>query len=70
MNAINAPTFGDNDAAKIGKIAPQVKWLMLSETQITDAALDNIVGCENLEKIRGTAFDSDLSNQTRHVSTN
>jgi uncharacterized membrane protein len=51
VNAINAPTFGDNDAAKIGKIAPQVKWLMLSETQITDAALDNIVGCENLEKI-------------------
>lgn len=51
VNAINMPTFGDNDAAKIGKIAPQIKWLVLSETQITDAALDNILGCENLEKI-------------------
>jgi uncharacterized membrane protein len=51
VNAINTPTFGDNDAAKIGKIAPQIKWLMLSETQITDAALDNMLGCENLEKM-------------------
>jgi hypothetical protein len=51
VNAINTPAFGDNDATKIGKIAPQIKWLMLSETQITDAALDNIVGCENLEKM-------------------
>ena len=51
VNAINTPTFGDNDAAKIGKIAPQIKWLMLSETQITDASLDFFSGCEHLEKI-------------------
>ena len=51
VNAINAPGFGDKDAAVIEKVAPQTKWLMLSETQITDAALDNIVGCENLEKM-------------------
>ena len=51
VNAINTPTFGDKDAAKIGKIAPQIKWLMLSETQITDASLDNFLGCENLEKM-------------------
>jgi hypothetical protein len=51
VNAINTPTFGDKDAAKIGKIAPQIRWLMLSETQITDASLDNFLGCENLEKM-------------------
>lgn len=51
VNAINTPTFGDNDAVKIGKIALQIKWLMLSETKMTDVALDNILGCENLEKM-------------------
>ena len=51
VNAINAPAFGDKDAAIIEKVAPQIKWLMLSETQITDASLGFFSSCENLEKL-------------------
>ena len=51
VNAINAPSFGDKDAPTVEKIAPQIRWLSFSETQITDASVDYLSRCENLEKL-------------------
>ena len=40
LNMVNAPSFGDKDAPLLQKISPQVMWLVLADTKITDAGLE------------------------------
>jgi len=51
LNMVNVPSFGDRDAPLLQKIAPQVMWLVLADTKITDAGLESLKSCSNTTKL-------------------
>lgn len=51
LNMVNAPSFGDKDASLLQKIAPQVMWLVLADTKITDAGLESLNSCSNITRL-------------------
>jgi hypothetical protein len=51
LNMVNAPSFGDKDAPLLQKISPQVMWLVLADTKITDAGLEALKSCANITKL-------------------
>jgi uncharacterized membrane protein/mono/diheme cytochrome c family protein len=51
VSAINAPAFSDKQVALLTTLAPQLVWLKLSDTQITDAALSEVAKLKNLNKL-------------------
>jgi mono/diheme cytochrome c family protein len=51
LNMVNVPSFGDKDAPLLQKIAPQVMWLVLADTKITDAGLEPMKSCSNTTRL-------------------
>ncbi len=51
LNMVNTPSFGDKDAPLLQKIAPQVMWLVLADTKITDAGLEALKSCTNITRL-------------------
>lgn len=51
LNMVNAPSFGDKDALLLQKISPQVMWLVLADTKITDAGLEFLKSCSNITRL-------------------
>jgi uncharacterized membrane protein/mono/diheme cytochrome c family protein len=51
LNMVNAPSFGDKEAPLLQKIAPQVMWLVLADTKITDAGLTPLESCSNTTRL-------------------
>ncbi|MEZ0543060.1 c-type cytochrome domain-containing protein [Fibrella arboris] len=51
VSAVNVRTFSDAQAALLGKLADQIVWLKLGDTQITDAAIVSIARLKNLQKL-------------------
>ena len=51
VSAVNARSFSDAQAPLLTKLAPQIVWLKLSDTQITDAALVQVAQLKNLQKL-------------------
>ncbi|MFN5020446.1 MAG: c-type cytochrome domain-containing protein [bacterium] len=51
LNMVNAPSFQDKDAPLLQKISPQVMWLVLADTKITDAGLEALKSCANITKL-------------------
>ena len=51
LNMVNIPSFGDKDAPLLQKIAPQVMWLVLADTKITDAGLEPLKSCSNITRL-------------------
>jgi len=51
LNMVNAPSFGDKEAPLLQKIAPQVMWLVLADTKITDAGLAPLESCANTTRL-------------------
>ncbi len=43
VSAVNAPSFSDAQVSLLTPLAPQIVWLKLGETKITDAALTELV---------------------------
>jgi hypothetical protein len=48
---VNAPSFGDMDAPLLQQIAPQVMWLVLADTKITDTGLESLKSCSSITKL-------------------
>jgi Leucine-rich repeat (LRR) protein len=51
VSAVNLRTFSDGQAATLARLADQIVWLKLGDTQITDAALVSIAKLKNLQKL-------------------
>lgn len=51
LNMVNTPSFGDKDAPLLQKISPQVMWLVLADTKITDAGLEQLKSCTNITRL-------------------
>ena len=51
LNMVNAASFGDKDAPLLQKIAPQVMWLVMADTKITDAGLEPLKSCTNITRM-------------------
>jgi mono/diheme cytochrome c family protein/uncharacterized membrane protein len=51
ISAVNARLFNDAQAALLPKLADQVVWLKLGDTQITDATMAQIGKLKNLQKL-------------------
>lgn len=51
LNMVNAPSFGDKDAPLLQKISPQLMWLVLADTKITDAGLESLNSCANITRM-------------------
>jgi len=51
LNMVNAPSFGDKDVPLLQQIAPQVMWLVLADTKITDAGLEPLKSCSNTTRL-------------------
>ena len=51
VSAVNAHTFSDAPAALLPKLANQIVWLKLSDTQISDATLTQVAKLKNLQKL-------------------
>jgi Leucine-rich repeat (LRR) protein len=58
LNMVNVPSFGDKDAPLLQKIAPQVMWLVLADTKITDAGMEPLKSCSSITRlnIKNTAI--------------
>jgi mono/diheme cytochrome c family protein len=51
LNMVNVPSFGDKEAPLLQKLAPQVMWLVLADTKITDAGLQPLKSCANITRL-------------------
>jgi hypothetical protein len=51
LNMVNVPSFGDKEAPLLQQIAPQVMWLVLADTKITDAGLEPLKSCANITRL-------------------
>lgn len=51
VSAVNARSFSDAQAALLPKLANQLVWLKLGDTQVSDAALVHITKLKNLQKL-------------------
>ena len=51
VSAVNARTFSDAQAVVLPKLANQIVWLKLSNTQISDATLAQVAKLKNLQKL-------------------
>lgn len=51
VSAVNAPDFSDAKATALIPLAPQIVWLKLGGTQVTDAALTELSKLKNLNKL-------------------
>ena len=51
LNMVNVPSFGDKDAPLLQKISPQVMWLILADTKITDAGFEALKSCTNTTRL-------------------
>ncbi|RDC62938.1 c-type cytochrome domain-containing protein [Adhaeribacter pallidiroseus] len=51
LNMVNAPAFADADMALLTQISDNVIWLDMSETAITDKALENLKKFKNLTRL-------------------
>lgn len=51
VSAVNVRTFGDAQAAALPKLANQIVWLKLSDTDISDATLNQVAKLKNLQKL-------------------
>ncbi|WP_420149893.1 c-type cytochrome domain-containing protein [Spirosoma sp.] len=51
VSAVNARTFSDAQAATLPKLANQVVWLRLGDTEISDATLAQVAKLKNLQKL-------------------
>ncbi len=62
LNMVNVPSFGDKDVPLLQKIAPQVMWLVLADTKITDAGLEPLKSCSNITRLnlKNTAITNAL----------
>jgi hypothetical protein len=51
VSAVNNRAFNDQQAGTLPKLADQIVWLKLGDTEITDAALAQIAKLKNLQKL-------------------
>lgn len=51
VSAVNAHTFSDAQAMALPKLANQIVWLKLSDTDISDATLTQVAKLKNLQKL-------------------
>lgn len=51
VNMVNASSFSDKDAMLLEKIAPQIMWLILSHSKISDEGLNLLKQCTNATKL-------------------
>lgn len=51
VNMVNASSFSDKDAMLLEKIAPQIMWLILSDSKISDEGLNLLKQCTNATKL-------------------
>lgn len=51
VNMVNASSFSDKNAMLLEKLAPQIMWLILSDTKITDEGLNLLKQCANATKL-------------------
>jgi len=51
VNTVNAPSFGDREALLLKGIAPQIMWLMMADSKITDEGLDQLKWCANATRL-------------------
>ncbi len=51
VSAVNARSFSDAQADLLPKLANQLVWLKLGDTQVSDAALTHIAKLKNLQKL-------------------
>jgi hypothetical protein len=51
VNMVNAPSFDDKNAILLEKLAPQIMWLVLSDSKITDEGLNYFKQCVNATKV-------------------
>ncbi len=51
VNAINAPNFSDADVVLLAPLAPNIVWLRLSDTRLTDTGLASLAAFNNLTRL-------------------
>jgi uncharacterized membrane protein len=51
ISYINNRNFSDNEASTLSKLPEQTLWLRLSDTQITDKSVDEIIKLKNLTRL-------------------
>lgn len=51
VSMVNASSFSDKDAMLLEKIAPQIMWLILSHSKISDEGLNLLKQCTNATKL-------------------
>ncbi len=51
VSAVNARAFGDAQSALLPKLSPQLVWLKLGSTQVSDATLTQVAKLKNLQKL-------------------
>jgi uncharacterized membrane protein len=51
VNMVNSPSFSDKNAILLEKLSPQIMWLVLSDTKITDEGLGYLKQCINTTKL-------------------
>jgi mono/diheme cytochrome c family protein len=51
ISAVNTRNFGDPEAALLPKLAAQIVWLKLGNTQVGDATLARVAMLQNLQKL-------------------
>jgi uncharacterized membrane protein len=51
VNMVNAPLFNDKNAILLEKLSPQIMWLVLSDSKITDEGLSELKQCVNATKL-------------------
>jgi uncharacterized membrane protein/mono/diheme cytochrome c family protein len=51
VSAVNVRSFGDAQAATLAKLADQIVWLKLGETNLSDAGLAQVGKLKNLQKL-------------------
>ena len=49
--SVTGGTFDDNSLAKLSPLAPNLRWLDLGGTAVTDAGLTNLAGMQNLTRL-------------------
>lgn len=51
VNMVNASSFSDKNAMLLEKLAPQIMWLILSDSKISDEGLNLLKQCANATKL-------------------
>lgn len=51
VNMVNVPSFGNKEVLLLKAIAPQIMWLVMADTKITDEGLEQLKWCTNTTRL-------------------